>query len=69
MKLDDIPSLKWQIYWFVAVVKTLTGFEVWSQHRSKGTKSTRTMANSMLNSKIRIIVTWRLTQRSQIISR
>ena len=36
MKLDDIPTLEWKIYWFVVVVTTLTGYKVWSEHRSKG---------------------------------
>ena len=49
-KLDDTPTLEWQIYWFTVVVKTLTGFEVWNQGRSKGTHWRRTRAKSMLNS-------------------
>ena len=27
-KLDDIPTREWQIYWFVALVTTLTGFSI-----------------------------------------
>ena len=43
----------------LARVTTLIGYKVWWQYRSKNTYWTITIANSILNSEKRILVTWR----------
>ena len=53
-KLHDIETLEWQIYWFIAVVTTLTGLKVWTQPRSGGNPWKRPMANSMLISQRKV---------------
>ena len=49
-KLDYVPTLEWQIHWFVAVLTTLIGFKVWNHNSSEGPHWTRMLINSMLKS-------------------